>query len=151
MRPIRLTDIKASRTRRKPVDLASVLATTLALAGVNGFVREHRFHPVRLWRLDLAWPALKLGVECEGLMRNGKGYHQSPDGMSGDCEKHSALAAMGWRLIRVTGRQIRTGHALHWIEAAIAGEVGALFDTVEDPARAVRARRKRRRLAARVR
>lgn len=120
--PIRLTDIEASRIiRRKPVDLASKLARHLELAQIAGWVREHHFHPRRKWRLDIAWPDRKLGVECEGMGPKGQpGRHQLTQHVHSNTEKHSALAVLGWRLIRVTARQIDSGHALRWIAAALA-------------------------------
>jgi very-short-patch-repair endonuclease len=124
---LRLTDLMDAKVkhRRKSVDLGLVLANQLELTGgpFTGFVREHRFHPTRAWRLDLAWPQIKLGVECEGVGAGGKpGRHQLTQHIHDNCEKHSALAAMGWRLIRVTGRQVRNGTAHRWIEAALIGE-----------------------------
>jgi hypothetical protein len=131
MRPLRLTGIEASRTtRRKPVDLASKLAEQLTLAGWRTFVREYHFHPARRWRLDIAFPDVKLGVECEGVGPKGKpGRHQLTQHLHANTEKHSAIAVAGWRLIRVTGRQIQSGHALRWVEAALSGEIGYVFDT----------------------
>lgn len=130
MRAVRLAT--ASRPRRKPVDLASVLATQLTQVGIKGWVREHHFHPERQWRLDIAFPVAKIGVECEGLAPKGTaGRHQLTQHMHHNTEKHSAIAVAGWRLLRVTGLQIRSGHALKWIEAALAGNVAA-FDSVQD-------------------
>jgi very-short-patch-repair endonuclease len=155
---IRLTEKQAARIlprgkrgapRRKRTDLGAVLEEQLRLARMEGFVRELRFHPIRRWRLDLAWPDIKLAVECEGLSRRGVGYHQSPAGVAGDCEKHSALAAMGWRLLRVTAEQIRRGHALNWIDAAMTGAIGDTFDAEWDPAAKAQRTRKRKRLAER--
>lgn len=130
MARIRLARAKTSRTTcRKPVDLASVLATQLTQVRIHGWVREHRFHPVRRWRVDIAFPTIKLAIECEGFGPKGKGgYHQSAEGVHGDCEKHTALAVLGWRLIRVTSKQIRSGHALRWIEATLEGNAGPLFN-----------------------
>lgn len=146
MRPLRLTDIEASRTprrKRQRKDLATVLAEQLTLAGWRTFVREHHFHRKRQWRIDIAFPDVKLAVECEGVGPKGKpGRHQLTQHLHANTEKHSALAAAGWRLIRATGRQIHSGHALRWIEAALAGEIGSTFDDVgdwsSDPRRRIR-------------
>lgn len=150
---LRLSEAEAERIlprRRKWQDLAAVLGEQLAAHGITTFVREHRFHPVRRWRLDIAWPDLKLGVECEGVGAAGKpGRHQLTQHLHDNCEKHSALAAMGWRLIRVTGKQIRSGHALRWIDAAMTG-ASRTFDVEWDPAAKARRSRKRRRNAARA-
>lgn len=128
--PIRLTDIEASRTR-KPADLADRLARQLIFFGITDFKREYRFHPVRKWRLDLAFPELRIGIECEGVGARGTaGRHQLTQHIHDNTEKHSALAVMGWRLIRVTGKQIHSGHAVKWITQALADTaIGNLFDT----------------------
>lgn len=58
--------------------------------------RQWRFHPTRKWRLDFAWPSVKLAVEIDGV---GYGHH-SIAGKKADCEKHNAAVAMGWTLMR---------------------------------------------------
>ena len=84
-------------------------------------VREFKFHPDRKWRLDLAWPESKLAVEVEGFSAGGSaGRHQRPAGFDKDCEKYAELAIAGWRLIRVTTKQVKDGRALQWIERALA-------------------------------
>lgn len=78
------------------------------------------FLPGRKWRIDIAFPMERLAIECEGVAPRGKaGRHQLTQHLHGNCEKHSAIAAAGWRLIRVTGVQIHLGYALRWIEAAL--------------------------------
>lgn len=70
------------------------------------FVEEHRFHPVRLWRFDLAVPSLKLAIEYQGHGATGGGKHigrhASVTGMSGDCEKENTAQAMGWKVLKFT-------------------------------------------------
>ena len=147
--PIRLTPAEASRTlKRKPADLAGRLAWQLELADIRGWVREHRFHPSRMWRIDIAFPDIKLAVECEGMGPKGEpGRHQLTQHIASNTEKHSALAVLGWRLIRVTGRQIDSGHAIRWIGGALAGQHDTLF---LEPGRwaPLRKPRRRRRLAS---
>lgn len=142
---LRLTDLEASRKPRKPEDLASKLSAQLELAGFDCFAREYLFHPTRKWRIDIAWPGMKLAVECEGVGPKGQpGRHQLTQHLHDNCEKHSALGAMGWRLLRFTGKQIRSGHALKWIEAAMfSPDPGAAFAAPWDAM--TRRRRTRRR------
>ena len=68
----------------------------------DGWVREHRFHPVRQWRFDFAHPEWRIAVECEGLRRDGKGRHQSFLGFTNDCRKYNAAAELGWLVLRCT-------------------------------------------------
>lgn len=72
--------------------LARSLAET---RGLPVFVREHRFHPTRLWRFDIAFPEQKVAIEIDG-----RGRHQTVDGVRKDCEKLNEAARMGWRVLR---------------------------------------------------
>ena len=82
-------------------------------------VAEYRFHPVRRWRLDVAFPDAKLGVEIDGgtFVR---GRHARGAGIRGDMEKQAALAALGWRVIRCMPEHVNSGVALQWIREALA-------------------------------
>lgn len=112
--------MKRVRAKRPAVDKAELLAWQLRLTGVTGWQREYRFHPTRMWRLDLAWPERRLAVEVEGFAAGGAaGRHQRPAGFIADCEKYAELAIAGWRLIRITPKQIRSGQALQWIARAL--------------------------------
>jgi very-short-patch-repair endonuclease len=67
-------------------------------------VVEHRFHPERRWRFDIAWPDLKVAVEVEGGVFV-RGRHNRPTGFINDCEKYNAAAVMGWRVLRFPARK----------------------------------------------
>lgn len=104
------------------VSAEDLLVQQLQSAGLSGWTREHRFHPVRKWRFDLAHIELKIAVEVEGFAPGGRaGRHQRVAGFTADAEKYAEAAIAGWRLIRVTTRQVREGKALGWIERAISG------------------------------
>ena len=81
------------------------------------WVREHRFHPTRKWRFDFAREDCKLGIEVEGLLPAGKeGRHQRKAGFEKDCEKYAEALVLGWRVLRVTGKMIRSGDVYPYIE-----------------------------------
>ena len=63
---------------------------------------EHRFHPERKWRFDLAWPEIMLAVEVHG----GSGRHMSFTGFRRDREKMNTAQTMGWTVLEVLGPQI---------------------------------------------
>lgn len=94
---------------------------TLAVAERYGKpVREWEFHPVRKWRFDLAWPALRVAFEREGLAKpGGKSRHTQKDGYAGDCEKYNEASLSGWVVIRATTRQIESGAAAGWLLRAL--------------------------------
>jgi very-short-patch-repair endonuclease len=71
---------------------------------------EFRFHPTRKWRLDFAWPSLRIAVELEGAVWTG-GRHTRGGGFLADMEKYNALTSMGWRLLRFDGGAVRSGRA----------------------------------------
>lgn len=103
----------------RAADAAATLEWQLrALERTPQPTREHRFHPERRWRFDLAWPALRVAVEVDGGAWVG-GRHTSGAGFEADCEKLSVAAANGWRVLRVTPRHVNDGRALTWILAAL--------------------------------
>lgn len=61
---------------------------------------EHRFHPKRRWRFDVAFPALKVAVEIEGGVYTG-GRHTRGSGFIKDCEKYNEASALGWTVVRI--------------------------------------------------
>ena len=69
-------------------------------------ILEHRFHPVRLWRFDLAWPDSRVAVECEGGVYT-RGRHTRGKGFEADCEKYNAATARGWKVFRCTAGMLR--------------------------------------------
>lgn len=110
---------KREATRARRHQLEDALAAQLRLAHVPEFVREFRFHGERMWRFDFAWPDQLVAIECEGAVFTG-GRHTRGRGFEDDCEKLNEAAAAGWRVLRVTGDQIKAGQALVWIERALA-------------------------------
>ncbi|MBP7678180.1 MAG: hypothetical protein KBB14_17895 [Thermoanaerobaculia bacterium] len=80
--------------------------------------RQVRFHPTRGWRLDFGWPELRLAVEIEGLVPGGKGRHQTIGGMTEDLVKYAEALCLGWRVLRVSQAQVKSGQALEWAERA---------------------------------
>lgn len=109
------------------------LATLAALHGCHGGVAEYRFHPVRQWRFDLAWPdpAIKLAVEKDGgLFGRGKacpvcrrrpvGAHSSIGQQKKDREKFNAAVLLGWRVLHFWPDQINDGSAWAVVREALA-------------------------------
>jgi len=104
-------------------DLELLLDEHLRRLGVPPGEPEVRFAPPRRFRIDRFWPDAKptpLAVEVEGGEWSG-GKHGTGVGMTSNCEKSALLAIRGYRLMRVTGGQVRSGQAALWIEAALGG------------------------------
>jgi hypothetical protein len=110
---ISLADIRARHEREK---LSLSLLKQLEYLNLAPlFVREHRFHPERKWRLDLYAPGYKLGIELHGGIWKG-GRHTSGAGFTADREKINAALEAGIRVLEYTTDQVRSGAAVLQIE-----------------------------------
>lgn len=93
------------------MDLNQTIA--LALFKANGLpepVPELRFAPPRRWRFDYAWEEKKLALEVEGGVWT-KGRHNRPTGFLKDIEKYNTATILGWRVLRCTPKEIKSGAA----------------------------------------
>jgi very-short-patch-repair endonuclease len=119
---------KAARARKrgasteKKRDLEGEMLSAIRRANLPEPKTEYRFHPKRAWRLDFAWPALKLALEVEGG-HWGDGRHTRGAGYTEDCAKYSCAAIAGWRVIRVTSTMMDDGTALDLLRAAFTGDM----------------------------
>jgi hypothetical protein len=104
----------------KPIDqLAILLGAWCDQHGLPPPQPEYRFALSigRKWRFDYAWPERLLAFEVEGvIIQGGGGRHQRKDGFEKDCEKYAAALTMGWRVLRLTPRQIKKGMLLVCLE-----------------------------------
>lgn len=87
----------------------------------DGAVPEYAFAPGRRFRFDVAWPARKIALEVDGGVWTG-GRHTRGRGATSDAEKFSLAAILGWRVLRATTQQVRSGQAVAWVQAALAAE-----------------------------
>jgi hypothetical protein len=83
-----------------------------------GAVAEFRFHPTRRWRFDWAWPSQKVALEIEGGAWT-RGRHTRGKGFVRDMEKYNQAVLLGWRVLRVTPKQVTSGEAGRLVRAAI--------------------------------
>ena len=67
--------------------------------------RQYKFHPVRKWAADFAWPELMVIVEIEGGTFSG-GRHTRGQGFANDCMKYNTATADGWQVYRFTTAQV---------------------------------------------
>lgn len=99
---------------------ASMIVAAVEQDGFPVPIPEHRFHPQRLWRFDLAWPELLVAFEREGgTGKIGQSRHTRPKGYEADCEKYSEAAILGWCVIRGTARMIEDGRAVSLLLKAL--------------------------------
>lgn len=104
--------MKTQRAQGSPLEkllLLQIKAAKLPLPEI-----EQRFHPVRRWRFDMAWPDFKIGVEVEGGTWVG-GAHNRGRHFESDCEKYNTAVQLGWRVLRFTTDMVEDGRALETI------------------------------------
>lgn len=83
--------------------------------------QQFRFHPVRMWRFDFAWPAFSVAIEVHGGQWS-NGRHNRGDGQRGDCEKKRAAILDGWIVLEFVTEDINKNPcgAVEDVVAAIA-------------------------------
>ena len=101
--------------------LESALALQIRGVKLPAPKRQYRFHPVRRWKADFAFLAQMLIVEVEGGIHV-RGRHSRGAGMESDMEKYATAMMMGWRVLRVGGKHVKSGAALGWIAALLEME-----------------------------
>lgn len=72
---------------------------------------QYLFHPIRKWRLDFAFPEIKLGVEIQGY---GEG-HAAYASMANDHTKNNEAVLHGWNIIYLMSYQLQD----HNIQATV--------------------------------
>ena len=87
-------------------------------SGIETPIFEHRFHPKRKWRFDVAWPDFKVAIEIEGGVWT-KGRHNRPAGFIKDIEKYNEAALRGWILLRVLPNHLLTAKTEHDVLRAL--------------------------------
>lgn len=82
----------------------------LKLLKVPAWKREYRFHKIRRWRFDFAWPEpdLRVSIECEGGIWSG-GRHVRGKGFENDVEKYNQALLQGWKVYRVVPSMVNDG------------------------------------------
>src|SRR5690348_4551578 len=101
------TVISTKRTKLKkesPLELGFLRAWMMHGKGPQP-VREFKFHPVREWRFDFAWPHKLVAVEIHGGT-HGRGRHVTGKGFHGDCQKQNAAVRRGWRVLAFTTEDV---------------------------------------------
>jgi very-short-patch-repair endonuclease len=129
-------EVEGGRARKPPAPMLpqlkripkSRLAFFLHADGLGQFELEHRFHPVRKWRIDVAFVAEKLAIEIEGVTPEGS-RHQRIAGFRNDIKKYNELTVAGWRLLRFMPEMVSSGYAVNMIKRAL--EARALNEGVK--------------------
>lgn len=83
---------------------------------------EHKFHPVRRWRMDWAWPDRKVALEVDGGVWI-RGKHGRGSGIVKDHEKQNHAAALGWRILRVQPKDLLAPSTFEYVRSALTYHV----------------------------
>lgn len=119
-----MTDLQAAaRVARQRVEQQrrDYFAKQCGDRGLPAPVFEYRFDPVRQWRLDVAWPVYKVGLEVQGGLFTG-GRHVRGAALLREHEKLNAIASAGWRVLYCVPRTFLAPETLALIERALFGE-----------------------------
>ena len=120
---------------RKQSDLERTLYDKIVSAGLpqpvcvfTGNGKQWRFHPVRRWRFDFAWPdkEMMIAMECQGGLWRGKG-HGTGAKYRADREKAAYAQFMGWVYLEASVDMIRDGMAVELLRQAFLVRTGVDF------------------------
>ena len=84
------------------------------------FEQEFYFHATRKWRADFHIIGHKLLIEVEGGIWT-QGRHTRGKGYLDDMEKYNETTALGYRLLRFSTEQVKSGLAVRKIEEMVRG------------------------------
>jgi hypothetical protein len=88
-------------------------AQQIEAAGLPAPKREYFHIPGRDFRLDFAWPALRIGVEVQG------GAHRVKARAAADIEKRALGLLAGWRILEVNGAAVRDERGIGWLKQLV--------------------------------
>ena len=104
---------------------SDLLAKQIVEEGLPVPLRDFRFHEVRKWELDVAWPDSFLVVEVQGGVWSKpgakrcphcgqlpRGAHGTGRGIERDIDKMNAAQLTGWDVLLVTPKMVLQGKGL---------------------------------------
>lgn len=106
--------------RRRTTDIHGQIRLIILALGLPAPEPEHRFHPVRRWRFDYAWPDHHIALEYDGGTWAGKPGHTYGKGHERDCEKINEAQLLGWQVFRCNVTMVEDGRLLDTLQRAFA-------------------------------
>jgi hypothetical protein len=97
--------VKAKRIGEKGL-LTKLLLAAIKDEGLPAPQLEWRFHSIRKWRFDAAWPDQMIAIEIHGGVYS-FGHHVRGKGFEDDREKANEATVMGWRLLEYSTGQVK--------------------------------------------
>ena len=114
-----LTEARRLAAKAKREQFERLFAHQCAVVGIAAPIPQYQFARElgRFWTADFAWPDLKLLVEVDGgIWRSGGGAHSRPSAILRDMAKHNDATLLGWRVLRFSTDEVKSGHALRFVE-----------------------------------
>ena len=100
-----LQSLKTKSAKRGSQKNAEAFAGLCERCQIDRPTLEHRFHAVRMWRFDIAWPRHRIAIEVDGGSFIA-GRHNRGGGFKKDMEKSNAAILDGWRVLRVVPQEL---------------------------------------------
>ena len=109
------------RIKKQKIDYPKILLEQILSTDLPVPVQEHRFHPTRKWRFDLAFLEHKLAVEVEGGIWI-YGRHNRASTYFKDMEKYNNACLLGWYVLKLSTDMVKKGEGLEIITKFFKGE-----------------------------
>lgn len=103
----------AAPQRVKGSPLERAMLAQIVAAGIPQPEREYLPFEDRKFRIDFAWPGVKVALECDGHV------HRIKARFHADIERHNLLLLAGWRVLRAGRIEIQDGRAMGWLKQAL--------------------------------
>lgn len=117
---------RQGRSRANTWDL-SLTIQAITSSGLPEPATEHRFHPTRRWRFDIAWTEQMVALEVEGGVWT-QGRHTRGAGFIKDMEKYNAAHALGWVVLRAIPKWLPNNNDLS-IDGTLLDQLTRLLTT----------------------
>ncbi len=95
-----------------------IIAAYFRSEGIPAPEFEFRFHPLRKWRMDMAWIAQRVYLECDGGLWINGGHNRGAQ-MKKDWEKMNTASGMGWRILKCEPKDLCTQETVEYIRQAL--------------------------------
>lgn len=109
----------------------SIVSAYFVECGLPKPVFEHQHIPGRKFRLDVAWPEHKVGIEVQGGVWT-RGKHGRGSGIVKDVEKRNLQLIHGWSVIEVQPSELCMQETVEMVKAVIGIRSGTITATHTD-------------------
>lgn len=109
--------------RNAPKYSEAVVTAWFKECGLPSPVFEYPHIEARKYRLDIAWPLLKVGIEVQGGLWI-KAAHSTSTGIKRDMEKRNLGLCAGWRVLECEPKDLCTMEMVQMVRVVMALTTG---------------------------